>query len=219
MTGMVTLATWEERCEHFLGQQPPPYSQPDESHGVEHVRRVVRTARSIGAAEGAEIQVVVPAAWLHDCVAVEKNSSERSRASTLAADAARVFLAESGYPAKYLDAIHHAIRAHSFSAGIPPETIEAKVVQDADRLDALGAIGLARCLMVGERLGRPLYDPADPFCQRRKPEDFHSTLDHFYTKLLTLPSTMQTAVGAEEAERRVGFLRAFLTQLDSELRG
>ena len=64
-----------------------------------------------------------------------------------------------------LPEIRHAIEAHSYSAGIAPRTIEAKVVQDADRLDALGAIGLARCIAVGAALGRPLYEPDDPFCR------------------------------------------------------
>ena len=116
-----------------------------------------------------------------------------------------------------LPAIRHAIEAHSFSAGIAPETLEAKVVQDADRLDALGAIGLARCIAVGAALGRPVYEPNDPFCRERVPDDRGASVDHFYTKLLKLAGTMQTAAGRREAERRTAFLRAFLAQLESEI--
>ena len=210
---------WEERFEAFLTKCYADDASADSSHGVEHVRRVVRAAKQLAEIERARLDIVVPAAWLHDCVLVEKSSPDRPRASTLAAGRARDFLIESGYPGSCIPGIHHAIRAHSFSAGIPPETKEAQVVQDADRLDALGAIGLARCLMVGERMGRLLYDPDDPFCRGRTPDDSRSAIDHFYTKLLTLPGTMQTEAGRSEAERRAAFLESYLTQLKSELGG
>ena len=105
-----------------------------------------------------------------------------------------------GYPEGW--ARHpHAIEAHSYSAGIPPQSIEAKVVQDADRLDALGAIGVARCIAVGSALGRPLYQADDPFCSARSPDDSGASVDHFYSKLLKLATTMQTAA-APGSERR-----------------
>lgn len=191
----------------------------DAAHGLDHLQRVVASAKRLGAAAGAEPAVVVPAAWLHDCVSLEKNDPRRRQASRLAAERARQHLSHLGYPGRWHDAIAHAIEAHSFSAQIPPRTLEAKVVQDADRLDALGAVGLARCFMVGERLGRPLYAPADPFCENRSPDDQTYTLDHLYAKLLRLPATMQTAAGRAEAQRRADFLRAFLDQLASELPG
>ena len=160
---------------------------------------------------------MLPAAWLHDCVHVAKDSPERARASRLAADHAVRFLESAGYPAPLLPDIRHAIEAHSYSAGIAPRTVEAKVVQDADRLDALGAIGLARCIAVGAALGRPVYESRDPFCREREPDDRGASVDHFYTKLLKLAGTMQTAAGRREAERRTAFLRAFLAQLESEI--
>jgi len=91
------------------------------------------------------------------------------------------------------------------------------VVQDADRLDSLGAIGIARCLLVGGRLDRPLCDADDPFCERRSPDDALYTLDHFYTKLLKLPATMQTAAGRAEAERRAGLMQEYLDALRAEI--
>ncbi|GAB5521713.1 MAG: HD domain-containing protein [Rhodothermales bacterium] len=210
----MTLAEWESQFIAFLAQQPDP---PDAAHGLAHLRRVVASAKRIGAAEGTEMAVVVPAAWLHDCVALPKDHPDRSRASRTAADHAVAFLHEVDYPARHLDAIHHAIEAHSFSANIPPRTLEASVVQDADRLDALGAIGLARTLAVGTSLSRPLYHLADPFCTHRAPDDHTYTLDHFYTKLLTLAGTMQTDSGRAEAKRRTAFLQVFLEELRSEI--
>ncbi len=159
----------------------------------------------------------MPAAWLHDCVHIPVTSPDRPRASLLAGDAAVALLREIGYPAGLRDAIHHAIAAHSFSARITPLTTEARVVQDADRLDALGAVGIARCLMLGGQLGRVLYDVEDPFAERREPNDRASSIDHFYTKLLTLAGTMQTDAGRREAVRRTDYMRGYLDQLRSEI--
>lgn len=204
---------WEPRIVRFISQQPGG----DPGHGLVHLKRVVGTAVALAAAEGARMDVVLPAAWLHDCVHVAKDSPDRRRASRLAAAQASEFLQRAGYPAERLPEIRHAIEAHSYSAGIPPTTVEAKIVQDADRLDALGAIGIARCIAVGAALGRSLYHSDDPFCERRTPDDAGASVDHFYTKLLKLAGTMQTPAGRKEAERRTEFLRAFIGQLRSEI--
>ena len=205
---------WEARFRHFLEGRATP---GDPAHDLAHVTRVVALARRLAAAEGARLEIVVPAAWLHDCVTVPKDAPERSSASRLAARAAQEFLRDRGYPAEYLPDIAHAIAAHSFSAGIAPGTVEARVVQDADRLDALGAIGIARCLLLGGALGRRLYDPAEPFPVTRPPDDTDNVLDHFPLKLLTLAETMQTATGRAEARARTAFMRRFLAQLGREI--
>lgn len=204
---------WEPRFRQFVTDQPGA----DPGHGLVHLERVVATALQLAAEEGARAEVVLPAAWLHDCVHVAKDSPDRARASGLAAEHAAGFLEGAGYPERLLADIRHAIEAHSYLAGIPPRTIEAKVVQDADRLDALGAIGVARCIAVGSALGRPLYQPEDPFCSARAPDDSGASVDHFYSKLLKLAGTMQTAAGRREAERRTVFIRAFIEQLRSEI--
>ena len=115
----------------------------DPAHDILHFVRVVATAKRLCMAEKAMTEVVVPAAWLHDFVIVPKNDPRRTAASRLSATAACDFLRSLDYPECYLSAIHHAIEAHSFSAGISPLTLEAKIVQDANRLDGLGAIGVA----------------------------------------------------------------------------
>jgi uncharacterized protein len=189
----------------------------DAAHDLEHIRRVVANARGLAAAEGARLEIVLPAAWLHDCVTVPKDSPQRTTASRLAAAQAVAWLREWDWPETLLPDIAHAIEAHSFSAGIPPRTTEAKVVQDADRLDALGAVGLARCLMLGGAMGRPLYAAVDPFCERRAPDDRAACVDHFFAKLLTLEATMQTVGGRAEARRRTEFLKGFLDELKREI--
>jgi uncharacterized protein len=208
----IDFAELERRCVEKLVLRPG-----DVAHDLEHVRRVVRNARELAKAEGARLEVILPAAWLHDCVTVPKDSPQRAEASRLAAVQATAWLRDWGWPQALLPEIAHAVEAHSFSAGIPPHSIEAKVVQDADRLDALGAVGLARCLMLGGAMSRPLYVPADPFCERRPPDDQASCVDHFYTKLLKLEGTMQTASGRKEAGRRTEVLRGFLEELRREV--
>jgi uncharacterized protein len=206
------MKDWEKRFEMLSRAD-----ESDSSHGLDHIKRVVASAKHLAAVEGARLEIVVPAAWLHDCVTVEKSSPDLARASTLAAEQARAYLEDLGYPKTLLAEIYHCVQAHSFSAGVSPKSLEAKVVQDADRLDALGAIGVARAFMVGGRLGRPICSETDPFCREREPDDSRAALDHFFAKLLKLPATMQTVAGRQEAERRASFLRSFLEQLESEL--
>jgi uncharacterized protein len=209
-----TTAEWEARFAALLAEEQ---SASDAAHDEGHVRRVVANAKKLAEAEGADLAVVLPAAWLHDCVTIPKNSPQRSTASRLAAEHAGALLRAEGYPAQHIAAIEHAITAHSFSARVAPQTLEAKVVQDADRLEALGAVGIARTLITGGANGTPFYDPSEPFPVTRVADDRTSIIDHFFTKLLTLAETMQTAAGRAAAEQRAQFLKEFLTQLGSEI--
>ena len=107
----------------------------DPAHDVAHFKRVVATAKKLAIEENAKIEVILPAAWLHDYINIPKNDPRRSQASRLAAAAAIEYLKSVNYPNEYMDEIRHAIEAHSFSANIEATTIEAKIVQDCDRLD------------------------------------------------------------------------------------
>jgi uncharacterized protein len=209
------LSDWETRFEQYAGQTMGKSSDP--AHDLAHIRRVVSNARWLAAAEGANLAVVIPAAWLHDCVVLPKDSERRSQASQLAAAQAGSFLREAGYPDEHIPAVEHAIAAHSFSAGIPPQTLEAQVVQDADRLDALGAIGIARTLLLGGVMGKPLYDSTEPLPQTRAPNDRENVIDHFYVKLLKLAGMMHTAAGRQEGERRTRLMNLYLEELGREL--
>ena len=189
----------------------------DSAHDLSHVLRVVKNAKLILEGEDADSEIVIAAAWLHDCVIVPKDHPDRKKASTLAAAKAGAFLSETNFPKEKIDSVKHAIEAHSFSAGIPPESIEAKIVQDADRLDALGAIGIARCFMVGGKLDRGLYDADDPFCKERDPDDRTWTIDHFYKKLFKLQEMMHTKTAKEKAQRRARFMEEYLEELRREI--
>lgn len=187
------------------------------AHDLLHFKRVVKTAKALCLEEGAKPEVVIPAAWLHDFVIVPKNDPRRSQASRLSAEKAVLFLKEQNYPDQFLDEIAHAIEAHSYSANISPRTLEAKIVQDADRLDGLGAIGIARCFAVSGDLKRPFYSENDPFCEMRPPEDLKFTTDHFYQKLFRVAETMQTTAGQKEAARRVQVMKEFLSEMAREI--
>lgn len=193
----------------------------DGAHDFAHVKRVVRMARQIDRALGGacDPEVLSASAWLHDLVSLPKNSPERSTASTLSADQALVRLRAFGFAEHKLVAVHHAIKAHSFSAGLAPETIEAKVLQDADRLDALGAIGLARCFYTAGRMNAALFHPADPMGTARPLDDRAYALDHLPVKLFRIAATLHTEPARAIAEQRVAFLRSYVAQLMDEAAG
>jgi len=209
----MNLEKLENHCADFILQQ----QIHDAAHDINHIKRVVATAKKLCEQENADINIVLPAAWLHDCVSFPKNHPDNKRASTLAGEKALEFLTSIGYPSEHLDAIAHAIKTHSYSANITPETIEAKIVQDADRLDGLGAIGVSRCMLVAGKLGSKLYNPEDPFCQVRTPDSKVAAVDHFYEKLFKTAKTMTTKAGLQEAQKRVEFMQEFLAQLAAEL--
>jgi uncharacterized protein len=193
-------------------------SAGDPSHDISHCRRVCKFALAIAGREGgAEERVLVAAAYLHDIVNLPKNHPDRARASTLSAEAAAPLLREIGFAPDEVAATQHAIAAHSFSAGVPPETIEARILQDADRLEAFGAIGIARTFHIAGQMGSALFDGDDPFAERRPLDDRRFALDHFAVKLLKLPGTMQTEGGRAFAVERVVAMRAFLKALGDEL--
>jgi len=148
---------------------------------------------------------------------VEKNSPLRSKASTLAAEKAGEILQGLAWQPETIAAVTHAIETHSFSAGLTPVTLEAKIMQDADRLDSLGMIGVARTFYIAGRMGSGLYDPADPTAQRREYDDKRFCLDHFQTKLLHLAGGFQTPTGQRMGlarhERLKGFMDLFIEEI------
>ncbi|KQN43818.1 phosphohydrolase [Pseudomonas sp. Leaf48] len=189
----------------------------DGAHDLSHLQRVWHNVRLIQAQEGGDLEVLLAAVLLHDCVAVEKNSPLRSQASQLAAQKASRVLAEMAWSDSKIAAVAHAIEAHSFSANITPTSLEAKVIQDADRLDSLGMLGVARTFYVAGRMGSALYDPQDPEGHDRAYDDTRFCIDHFQTKLLHLADGFQTTTGQRLAYVRHDRLKGFLEQFKEEI--
>jgi uncharacterized protein len=190
----------------------------DGAHDLGHLDRVWANAKGIAGELGyGDLAVLAPAAYFHDAVNLPKNHPDRARASVASADWAVRWLVAHDFPADKQDAVHHAIAAHSFSAGITPTTVEAEILQDADRLEALGAIGIARMFHVGGAMGGMLFDAADPLAQRRDLDDKRFSLDHLEVKLFPIAETMRTGPGRDMARARVEWMRAFRSRLLREL--
>lgn len=209
---------WQSKFEAWL--QDNHFGQ-DAAHDISHFRRVWKTSQKLSTDATVNWLVVLTACYFHDLVSLPKNHPDRHRSSVLAAQETRRILRRDfpDFPQHCIPAVCHAIEAHSFSAKIAPETIEAKIVQDADRLEALGAIGLARVFAVSGALGVALFDAEDPFARKRCLDDKQYALDHFQTKLLTLPLTMQTEQGRHLAQHNADFLLTYMAKLSAELKG
>ena len=201
---------FEEKITAVLGSKDP-------AHDLLHVKRVVKMARDLAIKERAQLEIVLPAAWLHDLVNLPKDHKDRKMASRLAAVEAVQFLTAIGYPAKYFPGIIHAIEAHSFSAGIKAETLEAQIVQDADRLDGLGAIGIARLFAISAQMGTSFYHGLDPWADGRQYDDKKFAIDHIQLKLKSITETMNTLLAKQEAKRRFLVIENYLEQLKMEL--
>lgn len=186
----------------------------DAAHDADHSLRVAMWTMRID--PSLDAREAIAAALLHDAINVPKDSPGRGTASEVCASHARQLLAGELDEAA-IDRIAGAIRDHSYTRGATPETALGRALQDADRLEAIGALGIMRCISTGARMGSRYFDGADPFAHDRPLDDKRYSIDHFYVKLLGLEATMCTEVGRLEARRRTGFLRAFLDELYSEL--
>lgn len=188
----------------------------DAAHDLAHLQRVALwTCRILG--DPTRTEEAIAAALLHDLVNVPKNHPDRARASELSADAALPLLREAGFSGSQAEEICLAIRQHSFSRGERPTRPLPMALQDADRLEALGAIGIMRCYSTGVRMGTQYFDPADPWAKARALDDSRFSLDHFFKKLFLLPETMNTPAGREEAGLRLRPMQAFMESLEREL--
>ncbi|NDF15703.1 HD domain-containing protein [bacterium] len=210
---------------HDRVREIPPV---DAGHDFHHTLRVAGLAARILAEETRtleardagteELDAVIAAALLHDCVPVPKSSPLRKESARLCSEKAREWLDEIEWsPMEFVEVIAGAILDHSFSGGRTPRTLIGKALQDADRLEALGALGLYRTIATGVSMGAQLFDPSDPWAEGRALDDRRYTIDHFFTKLLKLPDTFRTEWARGEARLRADFLEYFLRQLRREL--
>jgi uncharacterized protein len=189
----------------------------DGAHDLAHIVRVWRNAKLIHREEGGDLEALAAAVLLHDCVQVAKDSPLRSKASLLAAKEARVRLEALGWEPSHIGIVAGAIESHSFSAGVAPTSLEGCILQDADRLDAIGLCGIARCFYTAGRLGSRLYDLVDPEAKTRPLDDARNALDHFPKKLLTLEGSFRTRKGQELAKERHQRLDEFYRAMLSEV--
>lgn len=210
---LVLSAVYNEVRQHFAESDDP-------AHGWEHIERVYRLALYLAQQESADTFIAGMAALLHDLGRMTRARDDTRHHADLSAEQAAELLARYRVPTQAREAILHAIIAHSYSRGIEPLTLEARVVRDADRLDSLGAIGILRWAITATIRRTPrtrTYDQFDPFAEHHTPDDRLYMLDHFYSKLLKLVDGMSTTTGRSLAEERTAFMRVYLEQFRKEL--
>lgn len=190
----------------------------DGAHDTSHLLRVWRNVQEIQREEGGDMEILAAAVLLHDCVQVPKDSPLRSQASRLAGNEAKARLTALGWSEKRTEWAASAIESHSYSAGIAPATLEASILQDADRLDAIGFTGIARCFYTAGRMGSSLYESSDPGGERRALNDAAFALDHFPAKLLKVAESFRTETGRLIAAQRHETVRSFYLGMLHEVR-
>ena len=189
----------------------------DSAHDFDHIMRVFKNAQKICKKENAPEKLVLSAVLLHDIVSYPKSDKLSKSSSIKSAEKSKKILKKFNFTKEEIQIISDAIRDHSFSRNKIPATLEGKILQDADRLDAIGAIGIARVFAVSGSEKRPFYNVKDPFCKNRMPNDEIWALDHFYRKLLKLEFLMNTKSGKIEAKKRTKILKDFLNELKKEI--
>ena len=190
----------------------------DVSHDFEHVFRVLLNAERIAKVENGDFEIIVPAALFHDLIVYPKDSLNRHKSQEESAEAAEKILNEiESFPKEKIDKVKRCILECSFSKGIVPKLLESKILQDADGLEATGAIAIMRTYASTGQMKRPFYNPEDPFCEKRKPDSSRFALDLFYERLLKVLDRMHTKTAKEIAKRRTEFLIDFLKEFKLEL--
>lgn len=193
-------------------------TKSDPSHDVHHVIRVMNLAAIIAESVGADVEIVLPAACFHDVIVYPKNDPRSKHETDESAELAGGILSDlNGYPSAKIESVKTAIRQCSYSKGIVPDVLEARVLQDADRLEATGAISIMRTFSSGGQMNRAFYIAEDPFCEHREPRSYESSVDLFYQRLLRVEQGMHTDLARRIARRRTEYLHAFLFELKMEL--
>lgn len=209
---------WRNQFIHWLEEH---WIHDDKAHDIHHLHRVWRNCKKMMSEEGtaADPLVLLAASYFHDLITLPKSHPERQKASWQSADNTVQLLENEfpDFPHEKLAGIHHAIHAHSFSANIPTNSLEAEILQDADRMEALGAMGIARLFYTAGMMKSSLYHSTDPSASHRMLDDNSYALDHIEAKLLKLPLTMKTSAGRRMAEKEAAFILDFKNKMLEEI--
>lgn len=207
-----------KRIQNLIPLVKSYYNTTDPAHDWAHVGRVAATAKQLAENQDVNLECVLAGVYCHDLINLPKDHPDRKNASTLAAKEAEPLLVKAGFNEQEVLIIQKAIIEHSFSKGLKPSCLEAAIVQDADRLDALGAIGILRCAAVNTQMKASFYDPFDPLAETRVLDDKSFMLDHYFVKLFKLPELMNTPQAKAIGFKRIEFMKSFIDELMKEVR-
>ncbi len=201
------------------------YQEADEVHSFEHVLRVKAMAERIGKAEGADLEIIEAAAYLHDSrgASPAEGGKERKEHHIASAEFAGEVLANKGWSQERIEAVQHCILAHRFRhSGERPETLEAQCLFDADKLDVLGAVGAARTIAYAVLAGQPVFsEPSQQFLETgiKEPGEPHSSYHEYLFKLRKVKNQLFTRTGKAIAQERDAYLTEFYERLLAEYKG
>ncbi len=207
-----------EEMDRLRNRARSYFTDVNPAHDWFHVERVYALSESLAKAEDADLETVQTAALLHDIGRKKEDAGEIDNHAEWGAETAAEILDAEGYDRGEISAVVHCIRAHRYSTDPEPRTIEAKVLSDADNLDALGAVGIARTFTYGSQRGAPIADTALPPEADSSPAGATS-LNHLHKKILQLKERMYTDAGMERAQQRHEFVHAYIEQFEAELQG
>jgi len=199
------------------------YEESDAVHGFDHVLRVLHLVERIGSEVGADAEVLQAAALLHDVAdAAPGEGGGRANHELTSADFARLVLLEEGWPENRIQAVEHCIRAHRYRSSETPQTLEAKLLFDADKLDVVGAFGVSRTLGYAQQAGQPAFaEPSERFLNNGEHEtgESHSAYHEYLFKLRRVADRLYSDPARRIAAERFKLLEAFFEQLAAEARG
>ncbi|MBM4424733.1 MAG: HD domain-containing protein [Chloroflexi bacterium] len=197
------------------------YAAADPVHDFDHIVRVYRLAEQIGQAEGADMEILLAAALLHDTAdAAPDSEGDRPTHHLASAEFARRVLAEEGWPDDRIDAVVHCIRAHRFRGGEKPQTLEAKILFDCDKLDVTGAIGVARAFAYAALAGQPLTgEVSESFRNSGQKESGEPHTPHHEYLFKLSKVRFHTATARALAEERQRYMAGFFERLEDEVKG
>ncbi len=188
------------------------------AHDWHHVQRVANLAETLAAEYDPDERILFSAVWLHDIGRGREDRDEIDDHAGWGAEEAKEILAEFDAAEHEIRAIQHCIRAHRFSNDVEPETLEAKLLSDADNLDAIGAIGIARVFCYGGEHGSIMHDPNLPL-DADETRAGATSMNHFHKKILRLPGRMYTDAGRRVADERREFVETFIDRFEREVDG
>jgi uncharacterized protein len=210
----------DEKFFRDLKEKIRPYYEPGGSHAFDHTERVYNMALRLAKGKKADVDTIKAAALLHDVSRLKEDNNEINCHAEHGAEMAKRILEKMNFPKEKIGKVCYAIRVHRHSKGLKAETLEAQILQDADRLDALGAITIARMFSTGGKVGIPIYDPNSPFGKVPLGYKYGSVIHAFHVKILKItPKGFNTKKAKKIAERRYEFVEKFLKQFEAEWGG